>query len=312
MTKNTPSSRGILLVALGAPEYGDMAANLAASIRYNDKDVAIHLVHTAQSIAHFAPAHRALFTSFGECPTEYYTRAEEQEASDVNSPPPTTRPQSPVLEYIKAKTHLYDLTPFEETLFLDVDMYILPHTRMSDVIDGLSAVCEYTIKNRGYQNLSGTYTHWFNVDLARKHFKTKGRFYQSQSEFIFFKKTKKNAAFFKKVRQIFDTRPIPCDDFRGSASDEYAYNIAMAVTETYPHAERYIPIYWYFLDGHTDWNKSITKNYIGFSLGGDLVPGWLAAKVRVYKQFYKESMNLPYLFNVPPKRRWNKQKGKVI
>ena len=43
----------------------------------------------------------------------------------------------------------------------------------------------------------------FDVELARKHFKCNGRFYQCQSEFIFFKKTARNKAFFAKVKELF-------------------------------------------------------------------------------------------------------------
>jgi hypothetical protein len=310
-TAATPpaTGRGILLVALGAAEYGYMAANLAASIRYSDPDVPVHLVYSEQALAHLSPAHLALFSSRAECPAEYYTKGSSpavrgaQHDSDPSiSPPPVTT------DYIQAKTYLYDLTPYEETLFLDVDMYILPHVRMGEVIGQLSAVCDYTIKNRGYQNLSGAYTHWFDVEHARKHYKTKGRFYQCQSEFIFFKKNKKNAAFFKKVREVYDTHPIPSDDFRGSVPDEYAYNIAMALTARYPHADSYIPVYWYFLDGRPDWNKVVARDYIGFSLGGDIAPEWLSSKVKAYKNLYRQHLRLPYLFNVPPKRRWNGQK----
>ena len=187
-TSNTAASRGILLVALGAAEYGQMAANLAASIRYGDRDVAIHLVHTESSVAKLSAAHRGLFTSMAECPVECYTGGT---AGGGRARGSTTSP----LEYIKAKTHLYELTPYEETLFLDVDMYMLPATRMSDVLAQLSAACHYTIENRGYADLSlpdaqldPQYSTWVNILDVKRHYKTTGRFYHLHSEFIFFKK----------------------------------------------------------------------------------------------------------------------------
>ena len=305
MTNTSSPTRGILLIALGASEYGCMAANLAASIRYHDSDIGIHLVHTDSSVSMLTDAHRALFSSMQVCPMEYYTRqGARDEGRGAIYMPSNTRPPSQI-EFIKAKTHIYDLTPFDETLFLDVDMYILPHIHMSAVMSDLSAACDYTIKNRGYENLNGSYTHWFSVDEARAYYSTEGRFYQSQSEFIFFKRTKRNDALFANVREVFDTRPIAGSDFRGSVSDEYAYNIAMALTGTYPHIDGYIPIYWYYLEGQHDWNRKVVKNYIGFSLGGDSIPDWLISKINVYKQLYKTALKLPHLFNVAPKRRWN-------
>lgn len=145
MAKETKhnTSRGILLVALGAPEYGYMAANLAASIRHSDSEVNIHLVYAGKAISHFTAAHKALFSSMAECPAEYYTRGTRDEGRGINDP--ATDKQQQTTEYIKAKTHIYELTPYEETLFLDVDMYILPSVRMSQVLNALSASCSYTI-----------------------------------------------------------------------------------------------------------------------------------------------------------------------
>lgn len=288
-----PSSltQGILLLALGAPEYGNMAANLAASIRYADPDIAIHLVHTERSISLLTPAHRALFTSFAECPVECHTAG---------------------LEYIKAKTHIYDLTPFEETLFLDVDMYILPTTRMSSVLSQLSSICDYTIENRGYadlgmpdEQLDPTYSHWVNVLDVKKHYQTTGRFYQLHSEFIFFKKNEANQKFFETVREVYDTRPVTWTVFDGAVPDEYAFDIATCITGHHPHQDGYVPIYWHGMDGQRDWNKEVVRRYIGFSLGGNFTPDWITAKVNAYKQLYRKALKLPHLFNVAPKRRWN-------
>jgi hypothetical protein len=326
-SQQPPRSRGILLIALGAPQYGNMAANLAASIRIKDPAVPIHLVHTQPSISHLAPAHLALFTSRVECPAEYYTAPQPPKGALIQAPQPPKGaliqtasdilangivpfPLEKVrvgLDFIKAKTHLYDLTPYEETLFLDVDMMAIPVRPISEAIAQLSSVCDFTIKNRGYANPKPGYTHWFDVDKARKHYrKPNARFYQTQSEFVFFKKTKKNKLFFDKVREVFDRPQVACSDFRGGVPDEYAYNIAMALTGTYPHADHYIPVYWPFLEGRKDWNKIVIRDYIGFSIGGEVIPGWIEQKIRAYKDHFRRALKLPYLFNVPSKKRWAK------
>jgi hypothetical protein len=312
-----PTSKGILLVALGAPEYGNMAANLAASIRCQDREILIHLVHTDRSVMQLTPAHRAMFTSMALCPEDYYTRQERQGTRDEGrhpaaSPSPATCHLPPAIEYIKAKTHIYELSPYDETLFLDVDMYILPGTRMSEVISQLSAVCDYTIENRGYADLSlpaerldPHYCNWVNIVDVKRHFKTGGRFYHLHSEFIFYKKNRKNREFFDKVREIYDTRPLRWQVFDGGVPDEYAFDIATAIMGHYPHRDGYIAIYWHGMDGRRDWNKDIIKNYIGFSLGGNFIPQWISQKVVAYKQLFKKTLGLSHLFNVPPKRRWN-------
>jgi hypothetical protein len=70
MTNETQiADKGILLIALGHPQYGIMAANLAATIRVNS-DIPIHLVHDQTSLAHLSDKHMDLFTSADICPEE--------------------------------------------------------------------------------------------------------------------------------------------------------------------------------------------------------------------------------------------------
>lgn len=306
-------TRGVLLIALGAPEYGQMAANLAASIRYSDPDVPIHIVHTQSSLSHLSDAHRALFSSFAVCPEECYVRrGTGGEGRIAGNEGRGTGDEKVSTEYIKAKTHLYDLTPYDETLFLDADMYMLPATRMSDVLSQLSAACDYTMENRGYADLSlpesmldPDYSCWVNILDVKKHYQTTGRFYHLHSEFVFFKKNEANRKFFETVREVYDTRPVAWTVFDGAVPDEYAYDIASCITGHYPHRDQYIAIYWHGMDGRLDWNKEVIKNYIGFSLGGNYIPDWIAAKVNAYKQLFRRALRLPHLFHVAPKRRWN-------
>jgi hypothetical protein len=281
---HTTATRGVLLIALGAPQYGQLAANLAASIRYRDATLPIHLVYTPDALRMLTPQHRALFTTMQLCPPECYTH-------------------QGTTEYIKAKTHLYELSPYEETLFIDVDVLLFPTTCLSDTMEALSAVCDFTIKNRGTVP-DKNYTYWFDVAEAQQQLQIKGRFYQCQSEFIFFKRTRRNKRFFDKVRELYDTRPIAGTAFRNAAiSDEYAYNLAMAVVGQHPHLDKYLPVYWYFLEPPAVWN-SLPKQYLGFSLGGDVVPDWILQKVAAYNLLYKQSLKLPRSYAVGAKKKW--------
>ena len=329
----TDTTKGILIVALGATEYGNMAANLAASIRFSDPDVPIHLVHTDSSISHLAEVHRALFSSMAVCPPEYYTRYQKQDTSDEQlsslAPPTTDNATSIPLgqatgnrqqatEYIKAKTHIYELTPYDETLFLDADMLLLPTGPVSQTIAQLSAACDFTIENRGYADLSlpdgeldPAYCMWCSIVDVKHHYQTAGRFYNMHSEFIFFKKTDRNKAYFDTVREVYDTRPVAWTTFDGAVPDEYAYEIAAAITEMRPHAEPYVAIHWHGIDPTAKWNEEVIKKYIGFSLGGNIIPAWIQRKLNAYLQLYRTGLRLPYLFRVGPKKQWSKHRKKM-
>lgn len=176
----SPTSRGIVIIALGSPQYGRLAANLASSIRYKDKDINIHLVHTAQSVSHLTEKHKALFSSFAECPPQYYTKNDKA-------------------VYLKAKTCIYELSPFDETLMLDADMIWFGSKSATNLFDELKDV-DFTIQNRNYFDLGSDkldekYSDWCNIKEVKEKYNTTGRFYHLHSEFIFFNAAKATNSF---------------------------------------------------------------------------------------------------------------------
>ena len=52
-------------------------------------------------------------------------------------------------KYLKAKTHIYDLSPFDETIFLDVDMIWNPKKKPEDLFEELKNL-NFTMCNEGY------------------------------------------------------------------------------------------------------------------------------------------------------------------
>ena len=290
--------RGILIIALGAPEYGRMAANLASSIRFADKDMKIHLVWSGQSISHLTDAHKALFTSMAECPAEYYTKNGKT-------------------VYLKAKTCIYELSPFEETLFLDADMIWFSNRQFKNattVFNELKDV-ELTFQNRGHFDLkkdvlNENYSNWCNIKEVKAKYFTgaiggeKGRFYHLHSEFVFFKRSESNKAFFKLCREIFDKPKVKPADFDGDIPDELAFDIAVAITGKNPHKENYLPIHWFAMDGKASLHDLHDK-YYGLSMGGNNLPPRVMEKYKMLAKVYARSLGLPFSFSISPKKRWS-------
>src|SRR5687767_9890096 len=86
---------GILLLAIGHPYYGRMAYNLAISLKANDINTHITLVYTDSAITHINQRNMWVF--------------------DNKMPYPNTD------EPFGVKLKLYDLTPYERTIYIDVD-----------------------------------------------------------------------------------------------------------------------------------------------------------------------------------------------
>lgn len=294
MKKKNDTSRGVLLIALGSPQYGCYAANLAASIRYNDPGLPIHLVHTAESTTLLGAEHLALFTSHTVCPLDAYVS-----------------PDSGTRQFIRAKTWMYELSPFEETLFIDVDALILPGHSLTELMTQLSASCHFTMQNRGCIDLSRNekfkdYTVWCDIEEFKRHYgQRKGLFYQYQSEFAFFKKNKKNKTYFDLVRELYDRPPIPAEGFDNGIPDEYCFNIATALLHHYPAERGKVFLYWTHLDGLKDWQKEVDQQYLGFSLGGSSVHPSIRLRIKAYLNFYRQKLKLRYLFSAHNKKQWN-------
>lgn len=286
------AGRGVVLIALGSPEYGKMAANAAASIRFSDKKIPIHLVYSGHSLSHLTDAHRRLFNGIAECPPEYYT---------TNGKP----------DYIKAKTHICDLSPYYETLFLDVDLIWFGGKVVSDFM-AMLGTADFAMQSRGVHDF-GTgktdckYTHWVNLQAAQKAYGLTGKFYQMSSEVLFFRKTKEVKAFFTKAKQIYAKPKVATTvGFSGGLPDEFAFNIAANLCGLQPRAAHDVFIYWQYLDKtYRPWPE-IVQRYYGYSLGGNNIPTTVRQQYEQMARHQAQALQLPYHFKIYPKKQWDK------
>lgn len=290
-------SRGVLLIAVGSPEYGKMAANAAASIRFSDREVNIHLVYTPSSITHLTDKHKALFSSMSECPTEYLTKNGKA-------------------NFIKPKAYAYLLTPFDETLMLDVDLLMFGGKPISKLMDELSPL-DFTAQCRGFYNYdtkktTGKYTHWCDVEKAKFEYGLSGKIYQLSSEVVWFRKTEKVMEMLGFARDIFD-RPLVDSEvvFSGDLPDEMGLNIAACKFGFAPRKDEDVFIYWEFQDKGKEIWSDVIKTYYGFSAGGNNIQPSALAKYSNMAKAHANALRLPYHFNIFPKKKWDANRRKL-
>ena len=256
------NSKGFIIVATGDYHYGQMAVNLAASIKSFDKNNKIALAYTASAIQIMRPVERELIDFFIEIPKEYY----EDE------------------KYFKIKTHLDQLTPFENTIYCDADTIFFNKSNPANYFD--------LLKNETFSAIIETnpnYTNW------GKDFKLLIR-----SEFLYFKKHTK---FWNEVRKSYNTAPSSIKRIAQSVPDEYAFNFAIQKlnievkpTET--------PFDWALLHGRIP-DSEIFKTYKGISVGGN---GAHAHTIDLYNrvaQYHFNNLKLGYAAKYKAKRNWN-------
>ena len=152
------ADKGILLIAIGSTEYLRMAENLAMSIKHVEPTMQIALAHN-----YTENINPALFDYSIEVPKESYITNDK-------------------VEYIKVKTWMYDFSPFQEKLFLDVDMVWLFKKKPS----ALFAECkglDWTMSNTG---LAG-YSIWCDIEDVRKIYPNV-KMWNYHSECVYFNK----------------------------------------------------------------------------------------------------------------------------
>lgn len=238
-------TKGVVLIAAGMPLYTHYAANLAMSIR-DHSGIPIVLFTEGAGINYLFQDQKDLFTDILELPVEFYMT--------IDGP-----------RYVKAKLHLYDLSPFDETLFLDVDM-IFSDTRLSGKkIEDLfkeNEKREIQFACRGEKKMQeGIRSEWVNLTEV-KNIHGFDHWYELSSEVIYFKKGETAQKVFDTAIQYYDNpgmgikrwvienghakleeKANAIAEFAGGIPDEVPFSMALEKTGVKIQAP-YLPSYW--------------------------------------------------------------------
>ena len=242
--------RGIVLVSLGSPYYMRMAINLAFSIKATSI-IPIHLITNNHTIPN---VDLSCFDTIETPNEQQYMR---------NGKP----------EYFRIKTCLYDLSPFDETIYLDVDMVALNQKKFEQLFDELEAT-ELVMACRGSEDIKTCdekISQWANIpEICKVHNIKEGKWFQLSSEFIYFKKLPGNKKYFDTAKEFYDNPEVEFMKFGGCMADELAFGVASMKLNYYPAYDQYTPIYWV----HAERNRPvkvidphIIENYYGYSMG---------------------------------------------
>lgn len=278
--------RGISVFALGHPKYAEMAVNLAITLKATGENVPVAFLYSKahgkykQGTDYLRPHHKALFTHFIEVPEECYTYKGKY-------------------IYQKAKTFIYDLTPFEQTLALDADSIWVHHYRgMTEanrhnptaLLDSLSGIeLTYTLYNSPKNIIS-----WLGqttLEQVRQHYSIspENDFYNIQSSVMYFEKGMKAERFYSVSQRLYDSFDLPCVEWGGALPDELIFDVVSAMMGIVPH-----DVDWNILaqplsvkfSGSS--NNKVLEQYPIISMSGAKVP---PAYVRVYNMLVAQAHN---------------------
>lgn len=258
--------QGILLLAIGHPYYGRMAYNLAMSIKAVDKDVDITLAHTPSAIAHINERNMWVFDN-------------KFPISDDSQP-------------FGAKLLMNQISPYERTLYIDVDTLWVNKQSPAMLLEQLKGIPftgitegmhDYAYSEPEKSDPSKNYFFWADLDEIGKVYAVSDKMYQWRAEFIYFEKCERTEEMFKLAREIYgDPKLKTVKKFADHIPDELAINIAACVCSMHPHIYKWKPSCWDRLLGdnmpHID--ELINKYYI-ISCGSNANGGALK---RVYNR----------------------------
>ena len=279
--------KGILIIATENPYYGRMALNLCVSIKAVE-DFPVAIAISGASLSHLSEKQKSVFDEIIV----------------------TTQTKG-----VGAKVKMYDLSPFEKTLYIDADNIWLPMRKPSDFFKGLEGV-EFAIPiegkislNTGVNHLRENYTMWGDFTQIMTAYELK-ELYQMRTEIIYFIRSEKMENFFEMVKTIYENPKTETVEFGGSVPDEYAFNIAAAITETLPYRENWQPAYWRALKlgERIPTLADLYTDYVVLSTGGLRQRPEIE---RIYNNIAAaahKKMRMQYLFKLQPKRMHVKER----
>jgi hypothetical protein len=160
--------KGVLLMAFNSPSYIYMAAQLALSIKYNDPDLPIQIVHDG-NIGYLPEAYRIAF--------DHYTPIKESDFIVDGKFEPGL-----------AKLKAYDYSIFDKTIYLDVDALAI--NPISDLFEDCNSFYLTEVIDKGGKNDKIGYSHWAENSEVWNYFglTEEAVFCSTQSSFQYFEK----------------------------------------------------------------------------------------------------------------------------
>lgn len=261
---------GIILLALGHPYYGRMAYNLAMSIKAVDSSVDITLVYTDGAIAHINHRNMWVFDN-------------KMQIENTDQP-------------FGVKMQLYDLTPYERTLYIDADTLWVSKQSPAKLLEQLKGV-PFTGITEGFHDydkpIDGTinkrYPIWADLEEIKQEFpleswasKEEHIIYQWRGEFLYFEKSGVADDLFTLMRAVYRRAHTmqTVKKFADHIPDELAINIGAAMCGIAPHVYKWKPTYWDHINGNSMPDiASLQQSYYVISCGSNASSGALK---RVY------------------------------
>jgi hypothetical protein len=265
-------SRGVVIVACGNKIYGNMALNLAVSIKTN-APCNITLLWSEDSLSDLDEKQLKYFDNKIEVPESYYV---------VNG----------TKSYQRIKCYANEFSPYQETILIDADTIWNFGKNINDIFSELSET-EFQVGCLGIyrdgKHTFGKYTYWGDAQQITEYWNLK-YLYKTYSGFIYWKKN--TLHIWQNIQLAFDDNNAPKKKWREHFPDEYGFNVGIPLSQVKMRHE-YMPVFFAFASsGYTE--HALKRNYSAISVsGGEPDPFLVTIYNRIVREYiYRTGINM--------------------
>jgi hypothetical protein len=265
------ASRGFILIAMGKPLYGRLAYNLANSIKsgYEGKDYPITLYYKGEVFRNFQNRHYTVFDEVKEIPEElsYYGGK-----------------LCPFL----TKLSLYDLLPYEQNIYLDVDTICFEEAKYGALFQRMereyfcTSFTHIVRRSRHNRNTFEGGVHiWLDPLTLSEVFPELESFPVVCTSFMYLAKNEATKKLLEKAvslyKDVWDKKIILNKvEYRNQIADEPILSIALGLSQYKASEVPYTPITSpeKFTSTNKEREEYIRRNYIGLTIPGEPSHRW--------------------------------------
>lgn len=281
------SKKGIVLIACGHPNYGKMAFNLAFSIKQTETKMPIALIFAGESLSDLSSSHKKYFDYFIKVHKESYYYLDK-------------------IAWHKIKLYIYDFSPFDSTIYLDVDTIWFPNKSVSNLFNYLQHtkfIAQHTkkidVSKKDEQIV------WAKTEDICKDYKIdKGIIYDFNSSFLYFTKTEKNYQFFETAKEVFENLKLSrWRKWRNTIADELCISLASLLTNNECTMTPFEPLFLGRTNGVIK-KDILLKKYWGLSLPGTYILKRFPHSIELYDEIlleYHKNYNFEKIFRYQDK-----------
>lgn len=260
LKSNTLVNKGIILIALGR-KYNELAYNLIKSVKVFNPELKFAVI-TDTAVDEFLLVYDEVIIP----ETKHYI-----EDGHLFNP-------------FMLKTYLYDYSPFDETIYLDVDAVCLKD------ISGLFS--EFKIQEVGrFKKDEKTNSVWFkSLEELFSAYELKNEYPEYNSSFISFSRCKRNEEYFDLVKKLYRDRRIPFIKIGCCYPDELAFGIASSMLNWYSDNGTSLPICFWWEQANVLKLSEIKERFFFIGLAG----GYISSKYLGYYHSILKNLGSPF------------------